>query len=38
MIRFIESKEEKAEVGTTVLQDIPDWFGAPEYAQGFIRA
>ena len=36
MIRFIESKEEKAEVATTVLHDLPEWFGIPEYTQSYV--
>ena len=36
MIRFVEKKEEKRYIAETVLADLSDWFGMPEYTQNYI--
>ena len=36
-IERIESPEEKAEIVTEVLLDLPDWFGLPESTQAYIN-
>jgi len=36
-IERVESPEEKAEIVTEVLLDLPDWFGLPESTQAYIN-
>jgi ribosomal protein S18 acetylase RimI-like enzyme len=37
MIKFIEEQNLKKEISKTILDDLPEWFGIPEYTQEYIN-
>ena len=37
MVKEIQSKTMKQEISSKVLNDLPDWFGIPEYTKDYIQ-
>lgn len=37
MIKEVLNKQEKAEIASQILKDLPDWFGMPEHTKDYIE-
>lgn len=37
MVIYIEDKKQKAIISSTILNDLPDWFGLPESTAEYIK-